>query len=413
MCGLARTMNELIFSRAFAGIGGGGMTTIVSIIVSDVVPVRSRGTWQGILNIIFSLGSATGAPLGGFLVDSIGWRWSFLIQVPIAILAMISVTLALHLPKKESSHFTTKLKRIDFSGALVLIITVFSLLFGLDRGSNVSWSNKLTLVSFITFVIAFVLFGYIETRVAAEPFAPSRIIMNRSLIGAYLVNFFGMASGMTTIFYVSLYLQAVLGKSASNAGLWLILNVVGGLTGSLSGGLIIQATGKFYAVTVAAYTLLVLGSTTILLNTGLVVHSMIGLAVGLVVTSLGNGTGITTSLIALIANAGQADQAIATAVSYLFRALGGVVGLSIGSALVQETLRISLQRHLSGDNVKEIIVRVRESLDYLDVLDPETRGIVRAAYTSAVQVALSFATVSAVCGFVSALFIKEKLLARH
>lgn len=89
-CGLARDMNELIAARAFAGIGGGGMTTVVSILLSDIIPLRERGTWQGIINLIFAAGSGTGAPLGrsrisakpgadddigGFLADSVGWRW--------------------------------------------------------------------------------------------------------------------------------------------------------------------------------------------------------------------------------------------------------------------------------------------------------------------------------------------------
>jgi MFS family permease len=89
-CGLARNLGELVVARAFqgewpvmgcedgadeAGIGGGGMTTVVSILLSDIVPLRERGTWQGYLNIIFATGAAAGAPLGGILADSIGWRW--------------------------------------------------------------------------------------------------------------------------------------------------------------------------------------------------------------------------------------------------------------------------------------------------------------------------------------------------
>lgn len=74
-CGLARNMNELIAARAFAGIGGGGMTTVVSIMMSDIVPLRERGTWQGLINIIYSLGAGCGAPLGGLLADRISWRW--------------------------------------------------------------------------------------------------------------------------------------------------------------------------------------------------------------------------------------------------------------------------------------------------------------------------------------------------
>jgi MFS family permease len=83
-CGLSRSMTELIVARAFAGIGGGGMTTVVSIIISDLVPLRERGKWQGYLNIAYATGAASGAPLGGILADSIGWRWSFLFQFPVS-----------------------------------------------------------------------------------------------------------------------------------------------------------------------------------------------------------------------------------------------------------------------------------------------------------------------------------------
>lgn len=79
-CGFARTIGELIAARAFAGIGGGGMSVCTSILLSDVVSLRDRGTWQGYVNLVYATGAATGAPLGGFLAESIGWRWSFIAQ---------------------------------------------------------------------------------------------------------------------------------------------------------------------------------------------------------------------------------------------------------------------------------------------------------------------------------------------
>lgn len=410
LCGLSRNMTELIVSRAIAGIGAGGMATVVSIIMSDVVPLRYRGTWQGVLNIIFASGSAVGAPLGGFFVDTIGWRWAFLCQVPMAILAIVCVSLALHLPKMEPTDFSVKLKRVDLGGAVTLVLTIFLLLLGLDRAGNISWADNLTILSFGGFAVCFILFSIIELKLASEPFAPKHIIINRSLIAGFLVNFFGGASAISMIFNVSLYLQAVKDKSASEAGLWLILSVVGGLIGSLAGGLTMQATGKFYAVTVGGYFVMFIGAGVIVLMTGVLVQSFAGLAVGLLVISIGNGCGITTSLIALIANAGQADQAIATAISYLFRSLGLVVGVSVGSTLAQEALRSYLRRNLSGQDVEEIIQRVRESLTYIDKLDPFTQVIVRGGYAVAIRAALSFTLFMAACSLVASIFIKEKAL---
>lgn len=114
--------------------------------------------------------------------------------------------------------------------------------------------------------------------------------MNRSLISSYMVNFFGMGSGMTMIFHLSLYFQAAKGMSAGQVGLWLLPNVLGGVVGSLAGGLIMQASGKYYWLVVSGYWTLFVGSVVLVLMTGVVVHSMAGIVVGLVVSGFGNGT---------------------------------------------------------------------------------------------------------------------------
>ncbi|GAV99646.1 MFS general substrate transporter [Lentinula edodes] len=317
------------------------------------------GWWNvhgGVINIVFASGSSVGAPLGGFLADTIGWRCD--------------------IGAIEKTDFRAKIKRVDFAGAASLVTCIFFLLFGLDNGGNVSWTDRATVGSLLASTVLFILFGAIEMEWAKEPFAPKRIVLNRSLIASYLVNFFSIASNLSMLFHVSLYLQAVEGLSPSRVGFWLVPGIIGGVTGSLGSGLIMKATGKYYWLTVLEYILLVGGSITIVLSAGVAIHSAIVISIGLVVSGLGNGGGITTSLISLISNAGQKDQAIATAVSYLFRSLGSVVGLSVGSTILQDVLRSILQQRLTGQDINEIVRRVRESLDYLNELDQSTRTIV-------------------------------------
>ncbi|TFK22998.1 member of the major facilitator superfamily [Coprinopsis marcescibilis] len=411
LCGLSRNMTELIASRALAGIGGGGMQTVVSIIVSDVVPLRARGTWQGVLNMGFAVGNATGASLGGILADTIGWRWSFLLQVPIAILAALSVAFTLHLPKIENVDFKTKIKRVDFGGAITLIITVFLLLLGLDRGGNVGWDDTIAHYSLAGFVFFASLFAFVELAWAKEPLAPQRIIVNRSLIASYLVNFLGIASAYAVLFHIPLFFQAVFKMSASQASICLIYAVVMSLIGSLGGGLLMQSTGKYYWLTVVMYVFHLVGVIIVTMGSGYLVSSVLIINLGLMLSSVGNSAGITTTLISLIANAGAEDQAIATAVSYLFRSLGSVVGLSVGSTLVQTTLKSTLRERLSGGNdVNEIVRRVRESLAYLDELDDVTQAIVRGSYANAIQNTFWFSVWVAAACLVASLFIKEKPL---
>ena len=426
-CGLAPDMTHLILARAFSGIGGGGMTTVVSIFLSDAVPLRERGKWQGYVNIIYAFGASSGPPLGGVLVDFVGWRWAFLIQVPLCLAAFIAVYFAINLPKEEDEHWKEKLRRIDFLGATFLLAAVAMLLLGLDRGSNVSWAATLTLVCLAVSLPLVAIFLFVEVKVASEPFAPGRIIFERSLFACYLCNLFSFGGWMATIFYVPLKFQAVDGYSPTRAGIFLIPAVLAAVSGSLSGGFYMHRSGKYYWVTVLSYTLLVIGTTIILLFAGIISDSIPGNIIGLSLAGYGNGVGVTTTLIGLsmnaispyslfilifaVANASPEDQAITTACSYLFRSLGGTMGVSLSAAVANQVLRTQLADALSsGKDAAKIAERVRESLSYIQELDPAIRAIVRQCYAKSVQAAFGLQLGFVVGAFVSAWYIREKRL---
>ncbi|KAI9807872.1 MAG: hypothetical protein M1825_005178 [Sarcosagium campestre] len=412
-CGLARNMNELIAARAFAGIGGGGMTTVVSILLSDVIPLRNRGTWQGYINIIYASGAGIGAPLGGTLADTIGWRWSFIGQAPLTLIAFISVYLTLELPQNENADWKTKLKRVDFLGALTLVVAVFTLLLGLDRGSNVSWRLPLTLISLGASLALFIIFIFIEVKIATEPFAPGHIIFERSLFACYLCNFFSFGGYLATLFYLPLYFQAVDGLSASQAGVRLLPGIAAGVSGSLFAGVWMKRTGRYYWLTVTAYTFLTVGVVPMLLFTGLVSRSIWGIWASLVICGFSNGIGVTSSLIALISNATTQDQAVATACSYLFRSLGSVVGISLSATVVQQSLRMHLRAALnSGRDADHIVKKVRQSLEYIKTLEPGVRDIVRDCYGNATQAGFLLQLCIVAGAMVSAFWIREKKLSR-
>ncbi|PWY91233.1 MFS general substrate transporter [Aspergillus heteromorphus CBS 117.55] len=410
-CGIAQNIHQLIAARVFQGIGGGGMTTVVSILMSDIVPLRDRGVWQGIINIIYATGSGTGAPLGGILADYIGWRWAFIAQVPFCVLAFIAVTVMLELPAKEDSHWKTKLRRIDFPGAIVLVGAVFGFLLGLDRGSNVSWTMPTTIVSLAVSAALFVLFIVVEVFYAAEPFAPGHIIFNRTFFAAYSCNFFSFGGWLAGLFYIPLYFQAVDGVSATVAGVRLLPSILAGVSGSLLSGYIMKWTGKFYWLTVAAYTGLTLGMTTIFLASGGVTSNTTLMVVGMIACAFGNGIGVTTTLISLISNSPPEDQAVVTACSYLFRSLGSVIGLSLSATVVQQILRDRLHYALrDSEDIDRIVDGVRQSLDFIKTLDPAVARVVRSCYGFATNKGFSFMIGVVFFAVVSSLFIREKKL---
>ena len=401
-CGLARTVDELIVARAITGIGGAGMNSVVSIIMSDIVTLRERGTWQGIINIIYACGSGSGAPLGGILADYIGWRWAFLAQAPLCALAIASVGVALNLPPKNFQDWRTKIRRVDFLGAFVLILAVFALLLGLDRGSNDSWSSPLAIGSLCLSFPLFFAFGFIEFRISAEPIAPKRIVFERNLIACYLCNFFAFSSWMAILFYLPLFYQTVDDLSASQAGVRLLPAVAVSGIGALSGGLIMQRTGKFYWLTVVAYTVSATATLVIMLFSGVVVQSIYAISTGLAFLGLAFGLSLTSTLIGLIANVSHEDQATATACSYLSRSLGSVVGVSLASTIVQQSLRLQLQGYLNrGKETENIVTNVRESLEYIRTLRPDLQKIVVKCYGTATRYSFIFAFCIATCAMLS------------
>ncbi|KAI1784813.1 MFS general substrate transporter [Ganoderma leucocontextum] len=411
-CGLARNMTELVAARALAGIGGGGMATQVNLFPPPLSGKLTHSHPPGIANIAWAAGQATGAPLGGFLADNIGWRWAFILQVPLAVLAILTVSVFLTLPRSTTGDFRTNFARIDFAGAFTLVASIFLLLLGLDRGGNVAWNDTTTITSLATSVAFFLLFVLIELRWAREPCAPKRIVTNQTLLASYLANLFSNAAAITLIFSVSLYLQAVQGARASEVGLILLPTIFGGVAGSLGIGLIMQTTGKYYVATVASFALMLLGNVVVALVTGPWKYTIAGLSFGIIANNLGVGAGVTSTLVALVANAGPEDQAVATAVSYLFRSLGSVVGLSVGTTLTNDVLRNSLRKRLSGEHVEEIIRRVRESLGYLNQLEPAVRAKVVRSYQDGLQVTFWFTAALSAATLVTSFFVKEKPLSR-
>ncbi|KAI1078440.1 MFS general substrate transporter [Whalleya microplaca] len=413
-CGLAKDIVQLCIARAVAGMGGGGMNAVVSILVTDLVSLRDRGVWQGYINIVYAAGVAAGAPIGGLMADSIGWRWAFAGQFPIAIVAWLSVFLVLHLPKADHAHWTKKFLRIDFLGAFTLVSAVFTLLFGLDNGSNEGWGKRITIIPLALTPVLFAVFVLIEVRVASDPFAPGHVILHRPLLAAYGANFFGVAAQMGVLFFIALFFQAAVGLSATRAGLVFLPSTFFGLAGSLGGGIVMRRTGKYYWLTFVGYIFVLLSVVPFVIFTGPAMKSTVGAVVGLCLISLGAGISITTTLIAIIANAASEDMAVAIACSYLFRSLGTTLGISVSTAVLQQVLRTSLASALGGDRGRaaEIEEGVRQSLDYIRGLEPALAELVRSCYAVATQHAFIPVVAFAVCALLSTAFIKEKKLER-
>lgn len=379
ICGLAPNAEVLIAGRVIAGIGGGGLSCIATFCTSDLIPLRKRGVWQGYGNLVFGAGMGTGGIFGGICADRLhihiagrlieGWRWAFLLQVPFIVVSAILVYFLVDIPVRNPyKSLRQALGRVDFLGALLLVVMVTSLLLGLNTGGNqLPWSHPLVVAALVVSGLSLCLFIYVESnpRLAPEPVIPVKLIGGtRTILCACLTNWFATMSAFLALYFVPLFLQAILQYSSSAAGIRVIPFAVGTSVGSLGVGYLMRLTGKYYWLMVGTMLIYLLGSAllcTFNRNTPSWTTYIFVTPVG-----LGYGGMLTVTLVAMISAVAHEHQAVITAASYAFRSTGSTIGITIASAVFQNILTHSL-RDQYGDlpGSEDTIAKLRNSLDGL------------------------------------------------
>ncbi|KAG7528342.1 hypothetical protein FFLO_06219 [Filobasidium floriforme] len=409
-CGFAPSMEALIAARAIAGMGGGGLTSIGSIVVSDVGQRKRRGLYQGMANCFFGLGAGLGGPLGGFLSSNIGWRWAFIIQIPILLISAILVWLKVHIPLKNTGETPRqKLAKVDFLGSITLVSAVSCLLVGMtlktSADTELPWSDPkvwvLLLVSGI-FAIAFVL---VEKYVAKAPLMPMRLVTQRTPAAVALSNFLLSAMAFSALYNYPLFFSAVKLTSSAVAGAHLVPNSIALALGSVAAGAYMRATGKYWWMTSFMAGLAVVSS---LAMTQFTVDSPDWLLwIAIVPNGFGVSGVITSTLIALIGSVKTEDMAVATGISYMFRTTGQVIGVGITSSIAQSILTKQLTRTLTGPDASEIITRIRHSTSSIAELDPATRTLAVDAYSHALHAVFWVQVGLAVAGLLACMGMRE------
>ena len=346
------------------------------------------------------------------------------------LLAVICVIAFLHLPEKDHSEWRSRLRRVDFPGAALLVASITLLLYGLDHGSNVSWDHAMTIAPLAVVPVLLALLVLVEAKYAQEPFTPGHIIFNRTLISVYVNNFFLWGGWFALIFYIPLFYQAVDGVNSSQAGVRLMPAIVLAVSGVLIGGFILKRTGRYYWLMVTGSLGSALAMIGVVLGTVYVAYDTAIISVSLFFNSGLYGVVVCGSLIALsetaasshrlysqltliVSNVTPNDQAIATACMFLFRAVGSAIGVSLSGTFVQKALQMNLERALqSGPSTDEIVKGVRESLAYIKQLDPDVQHIVRVEYGASVRMAFIFQMMLLFAAFVASCWIREKKAGR-
>ncbi|KAI0843079.1 MFS general substrate transporter [Hypoxylon sp. FL0890] len=397
-CALARSMTSFILARAACGLGAGGVLGMGSIIISDLVPIERRGSYQSYVNIVYGLASASGAALGGLMADSLGWRWEFGIQVfPIVIcfiVAFFGIPNDLGLQNKQQT-FMEGMKTFDFRGSILLTTSTTFLILGLNLGGNVlPWSHPFIIASLIIFGICFPTCLWAESK-HERPIMPLILLHSSPRANIIFANFIASFLLNAILFNTPLFFQAVLLTSATESGLYLVVPVAtASITGTMTGFLISYTRRLKWPLT--------LGTLFYLLGAALLSSMHRGwpsfaYLLCLVPSSMGQGFQFPGTFMAVLAASEHREQAVVTSTLVLWRALGSVLGVAFSSLVLQNALLRYLMEYVvppagEGEAWKAALVeKVRESVEAVAALpDGPLKDQVVASYESAVRLTFLF-----------------------
>ena len=340
-CSFATSMYMLAALRAVQGLGAGGLFTLVLAIIGDIVSPRERAKYTGYFMSVFATSSVLGPVAGGLFAgtDTIlgitGWRWVFLVNVPIGIAALFVVNRNLHL------HHVPREARIDWWGAASLVVAVVPLLLVAEQGRDWGWTSDGSLSCYALSVLGTAAFVAVESRMGESALIPLRIFRLRAAsvtIGASVIVGAAMFGGITVL---PQYMQIVHGASPTQAGLMMLPMVVGMMSAGIGTGLFTSRTGKIRIFPIIGSAM----ATAALLLLSLVSAdtSLVWVMAGMLLLGLGLGQCMQPLTIIIQNAVPPRDIGVATSSATFFRQLGGTLGVAVFLSLLFSTL---------GENIK-------------------------------------------------------------
>ncbi|OTB07059.1 hypothetical protein M426DRAFT_318425 [Hypoxylon sp. CI-4A] len=394
----ARSFPVFILGRAITGVGGGGSMALAIVLILDLTTKRQRGLYVGLMNTGFTTGVSLGAVISGGLISVTGWRALFWIQVPLSLIAGLGIYFSLpssFLPGQSSKDgsLTTKLKRIDYPGALFLTATVVLFLFGL--------SGSIQLIPLVVSLATLIIFVLIEYFVAVDPIIPIAVIQNRGALLSCVSQLGFMAARWTVLFYAPITALAVRGFTPATSGSILIPTNLGfGLGGLLVGWLHVRRTGSFWLSCIIAFVLFAAS----LFSLSLVSTPGVPIAWYVVIVFLNGfsaGAALNYTLAHLLHLTLPETHYVATSLLGTFRGFAGSFGSAIGGGIFSRTLRGSLERGFDAidgpDDRRELIRKLIGSpaLVYNGGLNADEQRVAVGGYVDAIRVLFQAAVVLA------------------
>jgi len=347
---LSGSMLELAGWRAIQGIGAGGLFSLAITVLSDIVPPRERARYQGYTMAVFATSSVLGPVVGGLFADAgmilgiEGWKWIFLINVPIGAVAVFLVWKFLHVPHTPVKH------RIDWFGAATIIMAVVPMLLVAENGRDWGWTSTTSLTYYAISAVGIVLFIFAERKAGEEAILPLGLFKSSTFTWATIVGVIvgiGMFGGMMTL---PLLLQIVNGVGATESGFLMLPMVLGMMTASIVSGTVTGKTGKYKIFMITGTGMLMAGYISLFgyqYNTPIWVIS-----ISMVIIGMGLGQLMQTLTLAAQNAVPAKDIGVATSSSMFFRQMGGTLGVAIFISILFNNLKGAIENAMNNSDVK-------------------------------------------------------------
>ena len=338
LAGQAHSMGFLIAARALQGLGGGAMLSMPRATIGDIFNPKERGKWMGLIMSVFGLASIVGPFVGGWLTDTIGWRWCFYINLPIGVAALAAVAWALPNVRTDTRH------HIDWKGSVLLVLGLIPLLLAFSwAGTRFPWGSW-QIVSMFAVGAAFVGAFFVVERSAAEPVLAPRLFRNHIFSVTVGIGFLLGISMFGGLMFLPLFIQGVLGLSARNSGAVMTPMMLSFVAGSVVGGFVVSRTGKYKVQAILGTVVMV--AAMVLLSRMTVATSWYQVIGMMLVMGIGIGTTMPLINVAIQNAFPYREMGVVNATQQFVQSLGGVVVAPIFGTVLTDTFNSRMQAGL-------------------------------------------------------------------
>ncbi|MFD0713023.1 MDR family MFS transporter [Paenibacillus sp. GCM10027626] len=407
LCGMAESIIQLSLFRAIQGVGAGAMVSIAFTIMFDVIAPKDRGKMTGMFGATFGLSSVFAPMLGGFITDKLHWSWIFYINLPLGLLSFLLIVFCY---KQSRQHVRQK---VDLLGASLLVGAIVCLMFGLELGGKeYAWGSPQILGLFGGFLLLSLILIYVEKR-AAEPIISFRMFRSRLYATSNLIAMLSGAAFMTASVFIPIFIQGVLGGTATNSGFVLLPMMMGSVVTATLGGMLMNKL-PYRAILIPTMVILCTGIG--LLGTLTPASPRWLITLYMILIGLGIGASFSVLSGAALHSFSAAQRGAATSTLNFNRSLGMVLGITIFGLIQNHALTSKLAAVLkTGTNGSAAGLPLDDTNSLLhpavrQAMDENTLGLITGGLSSSIAATFLWGLVPAVLALVSAFMMsREKL----